>query len=1020
MAFQEKKQQLEESIDFGTILRQKLDQPPQEAVQVQNAFQVGGYDSITLFEQGTLQLRGHTANTANPHNVVLDVPSKETIDDELELLLEEGVLPISRYGSLSYLPINVVGAAEGNADIITNSLPMVIEKDGSLVYLRLATNGEKRDLYYAYIEGLTQNPTTELPHPTYTTRKYRPAGFPENAYVKELIAGYNGVVAGVIAYENGVTPDSFFVSITNGTMDDTQHKFLLLTFTGTEYSNRNMVSIYRHNHPTLGDRLFLLENTPFPGSQAAPAFRLFKSVLAIDVANVGDSVTWTEVAANWEVSAINNVTSTQAQKMRFSTFRTHSSDIENTLILTLEGVLTNTAFRQYPPAVPFVHPSNGQVRFVFTDTVYFYVNNVNRITPVGFSFVVDPAAGTAAIDNQQWPLMVDQHEDGSAIDFTGDDGIVNRNVLGFYSLTKCCGVTSYGNRLITIRGLGTDQPSLSQFELAPEDEFTTIFDAVAINTSTNIANLERRDTTSKYTSAVGRSQRSFTLLTNQYGVLSCAGVNDVGEMQSANSNDSLAFLKADQTSYSYTYTTDANRPNTYSGVTPENPRRRLTDMGLDYRDFTKLIQFNKVDGTVVAHGGWFAEGVVNSVPRSIDVVVDPDPLLTTPVVSAGRISCNDSVMIALKNAIILAEGYQSAISSKIELCYFHPATIGADIPSFAVVSLISPSNVGYFVLYQVTPTTNIVGDNITITGLTLDLKLSGSSSVYNVKPGVDGSVHVSSSDSATRTGAIVLHEFSDCYFLGGASLFHFQSQHPTANIHGATFRMVWDKTGGDFKLAFAGQQNPYDTSTFYWACPGNGVGYLMGSGNFRTDGGTKTIFTPYAKSRAEINLWSPSTYGMSAWCVVAAAKQPEDFVINFPDIQPVMIAGKLYQLPPTQVDLTSVQSNPANTTFYVFVELEEGEAKYVLETVARADTIDSIYIGKLVTDATSIVTVDLRKVTKIAEYRLSTTACGLGIPVSTGGVEVEGHIQNLWLDPDAEDDLENLVDDPDLNGLEAP
>jgi hypothetical protein len=108
------------------------------------------------------------------------------------------------------------------------------------------------------------------------------------------------------------------------------------------------------------------------------------------------------------------------------------------------------------------------------------------------------------------------------------------------------------------------------------------------------------------------------------------------------------------------------------------------------------------------------------------------------------------------------------------------------------------------------------------------------------------------------------------------------------------------------------------------------------------------------------------------------------WIVYFTDETPLFMAGSLYSLIPTSIDLTTVSPNPANKTFYVYVQLVQGVPRYVIRETEAADSETSMYIGRITTTGSGIGQIDINKVDRIGTFRLSATPIGSAIPISSG------------------------------------
>lgn len=89
-------------------------------------------------------------------------------------------------------------------------------------------------------------------------------------------------------------------------------------------------------------------------------------------------------------------------------------------------------------------------------------------------------------------------------------------------------------------------------------------------------------------------------------------------------------------------------------------------------------------------------------------------------------------------------------------------------------------------------------------------------------------------------------------------------------------------------------------------------------------------------------------------------------------------------MPVQTINLTSIQANPANSTFYLYITIVEGVAVYQISATLLTEELYRVYIGTIVTGSSSISSITTEKVTRFLTYRPSTTKRGSAIPASTG------------------------------------
>ena len=86
--------------------------------------------------------------------------------------------------------------------------------------------------------------------------------------------------------------------------------------------------------------------------------------------------------------------------------------------------------------------------------------------------------------------------------------------------------------------------------------------------------------------------------------------------------------------------------------------------------------------------------------------------------------------------------------------------------------------------------------------------------------------------------------------------------------------------------------------------------------------------------------------------------------------------------------LYSTITDPSNKTIFVYIVLELGQPRLHFSATALADTVSVVYIGKIVTDSVGVMQSDLRPVSRIDSYRPSATPQGSSFAVSSGTADM--------------------------------
>ena len=117
------------------------------------------------------------------------------------------------------------------------------------------------------------------------------------------------------------------------------------------------------------------------------------------------------------------------------------------------------------------------------------------------------------------------------------------------------------------------------------------------------------------------------------------------------------------------------------------------------------------------------------------------------------------------------------------------------------------------------------------------------------------------------------------------------------------------------------------------------------------------------------------------------------YVVTFNSVIPMFMGGQFFEiLSGSTINLTTFQSSPANSLFYVYITLVLGVPTYNVSKTAIAESAICAYIGTIQTGANAITSLNLNKVSRFDVYRPSTTQIGSSFPVSTGNPQDTGTI----------------------------
>ncbi|EPE1232552.1 hypothetical protein ACSGOQ_005827, partial [Escherichia coli] len=165
--------------------------------------------------------------------------------------------------------------------------------------------------------------------------------------------------------------------------------------------------------------------------------------------------------------------------------------------------------------------------------------------------------------------------------------------------------------------------------------------------------------------------------------------------------------------------------------------------------------------------------------------------------------------------------------------------------------------------------------------------------------------------------------------------------------------------------------------------PGVGFGYYHLQDS---DYQTKAVFSLFGTTSAQMDGLIDGSGTVQDKIVVVSQDVAEGFTVYFTREVPVFLGGMFDRLAIQNIELSTIKTNPANSTFYLYIQMNRNtrKAAYVISTTLLDETLTNVYVGDIVTGSTSITSIDTEKVTRFLTYRPSTTKRGSAIPASTG------------------------------------
>lgn len=959
---------------FQQVLPGALTAKAKEALQADNTNALQGNDFATTSSNLDGELTTHLAQI-NPHNDqanAVGAYSKTQVNTKLNGMIPNASLPLSRFGSLSYLPVNVSGSFQGaSTNLESRAYPMVVENDGTLVMLRNGTTGSVQGVYYAYSNNiLAAGSGSQVLSPLIrTSKQYAPAYFPSGYTARNIWRSDSQVLVGRLQDASGNLSD-WFISLTNGTFDDTKH-------TGCLVSNANMPIMFRGGQqaPDTFTEVFLASDAvyfvvpPDCESNNSPVdFQIWK--LPIAAVRAGGYQTPSQLS-NWSTTGFYGTVSNA--NLRFAAVGVSTNSANQPLILdsmtpvTGGSIQTAATWDNGFSTISAQDPVTGKMR-----TCCFghpYVNKADQgyaiVVSWLFSFTWDPNAMTASLD-AEW------NTPGTISGAVGDPTpTYSGKIFQFVGQAKKWDPTLQDNSGHShyfhpagwwMAQSDSNQPDLGsmfgrgKIASVPPSKFAALNFAqypIVQNDFTNY--------TPSYGSAIGGMILGPTVLPNGWGLIYCYGKNNAGAYATG--------MVLYQTGSAKTY--GSLQYGSLNGFAPTTNRQFLTDLGFNPMTYGALLSEINTSGVVSTSGGVIAEGFATSGPLSVNEA------LTT----SGTVSVSASLFASVRAAMWSAAGLGTPSVKGAYTSFMIPQNTA--IPCFAYTHWVNAAGEEWALLAELSVTAGSRTGNIT--GFNV---VSVSNPIRNTGNGGPSSSMGPNNTMYQQSGGMTIYEASDCWMVGGAGK-HFVNRPGWNGSFNFAFAIPKTSNRPDWsnlKMSFQWEQF---STQFYGAVPGVGFG-LYDQSPVGSDYNTKLLFKLVATNLSQFNAWA--TQAQSTWRVMVSQDVAQGWLAYFTDITPVIMNGQYLQLQPATIDLTKIKSNPANTTFYVYVTTSGSVASYSVSTSPQAEAMNMMFIGTIVTGTSAITSINMQKVSRIDKYRLSVSSAGSAISVTSGTPDAAQHL----------------------------
>lgn len=866
-------------------------------------------------------------------NINIPLYSREYIDKMISMF------PITRVGSMDYLPLNISGSFEGATTRAGLVMPNIVENDGTFVYLRPGTNGSSEGWYYSFIKDIRSSETLDV---ISTNSKYKPG-----TITSKIISfvGCKGSEALMMKANNG-SNDTYIIGITNGTFDYVSHQYVEVN--ASIFGNTNpqyvhlvgsklyiwcldfisdtlpvTVSLFTINASDIrnGVSTSLAKSTGFTGRNiyndvlgASPNIQLSQSLQSTNINDkplflIGNGVSFVSSFLNDSNAYIVAQPNSDLTKIRVALY---------------------TGFRTVTPTVPTNSISMG---------ISFEVNISNlsftHDFPLGNPISVYISNGTLIQDN---PFSVDTLNISGAVDSSQG---------------------KYANIYQTSDGITVS--TIARYVSGPEHTvcksnvsgFTNPYDSWNLKTRA-MNNKKQKYILPFFGSALGENLIHPRVCDTDKLIMACSSTKN----GITYGYDSLSYTKFTG-SPNYVY-------NSISGVDKVGFAPNINRDVLDNSNnaFTSPITIVDQNGSVRMYGSSFVEGFETKLSGGL---LDPD----TMTFSGSYTLSNNSVLGNIKNKIITASGFSNVVESKVILYYVPESTYSKSF-GVCIVRLASPHQ-GYNAWRILCEVDVVISSNV----------ISDANIVSTRNEAVTSDAYILSNYGLARQGGLTIAKYSDFTFLSIYSGFAPQNQ------YNLIFTTTIGKIDNSSKLISTTKILESNYLSHFQGSYGTGVIPNMGFGLFKhgevTDDQTKMIFRNYGTTSAQMDVLLNNLEATPVSEIVIASQDvPEGFIVYFTQEIPVLLSGKYFKLDPRVINLQDLFSDVLNKTLYIYVSLINGEPQYQISDSLLTEELYRVYIGYITTDDSSITNIVSDKVTRFLTYRVSTTKRGSAIPCSTG------------------------------------
>lgn len=939
---------------------------------VDNAQLINNMSYEAFYTECMSKLREHIKQKGNVHHETAhdyNMLTNEEFKKEANARIAPSYLPISRWGNLTFLPPGISGSFEGSVLIQEDGsgkfseefYTLNLEDDGTLIFIRNATNGRTRGAYYGYVN----NAISGLSRPILTNYKYNLPGVPNN--VDRIWRGGQGAVVGKL--EGSYNGGTCFISLTNGTLDPIQHRYVVL---GSEYEK-----ILEWCEVVVdGNTMYFIEDQQ-SGHSWDGNYPIKFSYYKYTFTNQenGKKVSLERLPINEQRGLANkDISGGNKQEYHISTGMVKTNSNDRSCLITAptsddKGFETGPSGHGLRRSYSGI--KNGIIKTMFEMHIRSWsIKYSQDWWTIYFIFYYDTNTGKAYLESSDWKgLVIDMDDTGRPI-FVGNIPVKKESQMPAFGYDSswnnpASGFCWNGDEIYTsYSGWGYD----TRIEKQRFSSSKSFYDHLQIDFEYGFDHSGTGRIWPEIGSPIGPWCNGFTPLGNGWALTRARD-------HSGNNRNVLYRYDASNT----------NNP-TRKYVDVEGVNRIGFELNTDryYQDdVPNAISPNETMGlisiwdgkNVKVRGSYFSKSGWER--QATDV---SDHLVGSNYRTVSKSRLNDRA-----EALKLKYGYVED-----DLVYWDFIIPGLDDSTgylFIIAQKNDHSKGGIYcarIYITVNSSTYDIGDIRDHCIITQDSPgyfcWIGQAGQNDPACSIAGKFYLYRSESDNGWLWSWLPTFYTERGLGTKIALH----------NGAMFGFLFNDG------AIVGSPHGYEE--YGWVdradprasmLPGKGIGIAVCDAIWTTN-----IFYTYARTKDEVM----NTFGRKdTGTVLGTMEVASGWMLYITETIPCVMAGRYYQLPTISIDLKTIDSDPANKTFYLYVELvdEKIGPKYVIrskESLALNESRSepyplnehSLFVAAVTTNSHQIVSIVADKVTCIGGYTLSTKPRGQAVPVSSG------------------------------------